>query len=740
APDLRTLSYAQGFVTARDRLWQMDIQARAGLGRLAEVLGPKLVRVDMERRRMGLPTSAIASLDLVLRDSLTRVAFEGYSEGVNAWISQLKPATYPIEFKLLDYAPEPWSPLKSVALIKNLQWTLSRGDDDVPLARVLDTLGGGFFSRYYPSRQPGAEPIFPGDVFPGTDSSGSSDKSGGVPSKTAGRSRSGAVNGVSLLTKAPRTTGSTGNKTPISFSGVPEWLNPSRYSGSNNFVLAGARTRAGQPILANDPHLDLTLPSIWYETQLKAGPVNAYGVSVPGLPGLVIGFTGRTAWGLTNGMDDVFDWVEADFRNDSLNQHLWKGKWRDVRRVVDTIAVRGADPVIDTQLWTNAGPIPVKPGETPFGSNTPPGCVLQWTAMQPSNEAGAFLRLLTAADVGAVRRAIRDIKTPTQNLVFASANGDIALFHQGRIPDKRYGQGRLVARGAGASWSEWRGYLAPPDLPHAVNPERGWLASANQEPTVAAWPHYLGSEFHPPERSQRLNRLLFNEHEATPASAWDILLDSYSRHAARALPLLLRFLPAHDTTDTTVSFPADAADMLRAWDYRYAATASAPVLFDAWWRAFYRRTWEDDFARDTVSYRWPSRPETVALLAGDTLDPAFDDRRTPVRESAGDLARAAFAEALRAVTEGTKKRHAPTVGGVEEWGSARPVRIPHLLQLPSFGTADFAADGCGECLNAQRGTHGPSWRMVVQTGRRPEALGIYPGGQSGNPGSPRYDA
>jgi penicillin amidase len=111
-----------------------------------------------------------------------------------------------------------------------------------------------------------------------------------------------------------------------------------------------------------------------------------------------------------------------------------------------------------------------------------------------------------------------------------------------------------------------------------------------------------------------------------------------------------------------------------------------------------------------------------------------------VRESAGDLARAAFAEALRAVTEGTKKRHAPTVGGVEEWGSARPVRIPHLLQLPSFGTADFAADGCGECLNAQRGTHGPSWRMVVQTGRRPEALGIYPGGQSGNPGSPRYDA
>jgi penicillin amidase len=196
--------------------------------------------------------------------------------------------------------------------------------------------------------------------------------------------------------------------------------------------------------------------------------------------------------------------------------------------------------------------------------------------------------------------------------------------------------------------------------------------------------------------------------------------------------------------------------LLRAWDFRYAATATAPVLFEAWWRAFYRRTWSDDFGADatkkaatkaaekTAEYAWPSRPETVALLAADTLDPAFDDIRTQRVESAGDLARAAFAEALReygdyagAAGKG-KDRGVPAWGGAK-WGEARPVRIPHLLRLPSFGTPDLAADGCNECLNAQRGTHGPSWRMVVQTGRRPEAWGIYPGGQSGNPGSPRYD-
>jgi penicillin amidase len=360
APDLRTLFFAQGFVTARDRLWQMDMQSRAGLGLLSEVLGPKLLRADLERRRMGLPASAIASLDLMLRDSLTRVALEGYTDGVNAWISQLKLATYPIEFKLLDYAPEPWSPLKSVALIKNLQWTLTRGDDDLPLTRVLDTLGGGFFSRYYPSRHPGTEPIFPEDVFPGTDSGESNGNGGGKLPLTAGRSESGAGNGMSLIAKKPQTTVSARNEPPGPFS---DWLRPSRHSGSNNFVLAGSRTRAGSPLLANDPHLDLTLPSVWYEIQLKGGSVNAYGASIPGLPGVLIGFTRGTAWGLTNGMDDAFDWIEARFRNDSLNQHLWKGRWRDIRRVIDTIAVRGMIPVIDTQLWTHAGPIPIEDRE-----------------------------------------------------------------------------------------------------------------------------------------------------------------------------------------------------------------------------------------------------------------------------------------------------------------------------------------------------------------------------------------
>ncbi len=762
APDLHSLFFAQGYVTARDRLWQMDIQSRAGMGRLSEIMGPSLVRFDQERRRMGMPEAAAASLERMLADSLTRVALEAYTEGVNAWITNLKPATYPLEFKLLDYAPELWTPLKSAVLIKNLQWTLSQSVDDTRLSHVLDSLGSGFFSRYYPARHPGAEPVFPQEVYPGVDSthvgSREADRGAGreagrgiaqanALSETPGILPSGPVAGAALQSPSITSTGLKAWSDSL-------WPRPNRASGSNNFVLAGTRTRTGYPILANDPHLDLTLPSLWYETQLKSGPVNAYGVSLPGLPGIVIGFTESTAWGLTNGMDDVYDWVAPQFRNDSLNQYLWRGRWRTVRRVIDTILVRGSEPVVDTQLWTHLGPVPVLRGEAPFGPNTPPLHALQWTALHPSNEPAAFLRMMSVKSVSDLARMSRFLETPTQNVAFVTRR-DIALFHQGRIPEKRAGQGRLLARGTSASTynssysSEWRAYIPASELPFAINPARGWLGSANQEATNEKYPWYLGSDFYPPERSQRLNRLLVNEQDATLSSAWNILLDDYSRLAARALPLLLRHLPAHDSTATDTARAATnqhSADLLRAWDYRYAAGAQAPVLFDLWWAEFYRMVWIDDLRGDFDAYVRPSRAVTLALLAGDTLDEAFDDIRTQTVESAGDLARTAFAHALQKARRAGAGKPNPfswgnaEVGEIPVWGRYRPLSIPHVLGLAPLGVSGLSADGCGECLNAQRGSHGPSWRMVVQTGKRPEAWGIYPGGQTGNPGSSRYDA
>lgn len=722
AQDLYGMFYAQGYATARDRLWQMDIQSRAGVGRLSEILGPRLVRFDLERRRMGIPASALTTLDLMLRDSISRVALEAYSNGANAWISSLKPATYPIEFKLLDYAPEPWNPLKSVVILKNMQWTLSQGKDDLPLTKVLTTYGREFYSRLYPLRHPGAEPILPEELFP------QEPKRDSVPPVAAPP--------TAWHPCCSRESGRGGDGPPPRHDTLFPRFHPG--SGSNNFVISGKRTRTGYPILANDPHLDLTLPSLWYEIQMKAGPVNAYGVSLPGLPGLVIGFTQGTAWGLTNGMDDVFDWYELRFRNDSLNEYLWKGKWRMAYRVLDTIPVRGLTgrrAVVDTQLWSHMGPVPVRRGEVPFSANTPSLYALKWTALDPSNELGAFLRMLTAEDLNAFRRAARGVQTPSQNFVFAGRD-EIGLVHQGRIPVKRPGQGRGLVRYPASSY-EWRSSIPAGLLPAARNPARGWLASANQEPAGPQYPFYLGSGFYPPYRSQRLHRLLVNkvhENSLSLLSAWDILRDDYSRFAAQALPLLLARLPdSADSTDQASRAEARAEESLRAWDYRYKAAAIAPVFFDLWWKEFHRAVWADDFRNDSVNFAWPSAAVTVELLRKDTASEFFDVAGTPARETAGDIARASFARAVR--------RSADAEGGrPRTWGEFRPVSIPHLLKLPSFGVGELKGDGCAECLNAQRGSHGPSWRMAVQIGRRPEAWGIYPGGQSGNPGAPGYDA
>jgi len=815
APDLHTLFFAQGYVTARDRLWQMDIQSRAGLGRLSEILGPSMIAFDQERRRLGMPASAHASLDMMRRDSLTRVALEAYAEGVNAFISSLKKATYPLEFKLLGYAPEPWSALKSVVLLKNMQWVLTRDREDVFLARVADSLGAGFFARYYPVRHPGAEPVFPREVWPAP-AAGEGDTAATAPRPPASPGRSGVEGGRGVRTAPAEQEQSGGDAAPSARGGratsvargmpaVPDYpgflaARPDPASGSNNFVIAGTRTRARSPLLANDPHLDLTLPSLWYEIQLKSGDINAYGVSIPGLPGVAIGFTRSTAWGFTNGMNDVFDWHELRFRNDSLNQYLWRGRWRDTRRVIDTILVRGRDPVVDTQLWTHAGPVPVygpPDGKGPPGpDDVPARHALQWTALHPSNELGAFLRFLTAANVPAFRRALQSLETPALNVAFATRQ-DIALMHQGRVPVKRVGQGRLPARGHNASSTEWRFYLPASGLPASVNPARGWLASANQELTDAEDPRYFGAGFYPPERAQRLHRLLVNEREATLSSAWDVMRDDYSRLAARALPRLLGFLPeARDPLEDAAAVPAaawpraraaggggeaggaggedlagDAADperatpeepppdparvarirraidLLRAWDYRHDPAATAPPLFAEWWARFHERTWQDELrgVRDpdeargergrAVAPLMPSRSMTLALLLADSLAAPFDDVGTPARETAGTLARQAFADALDAL-----EARAPDGGTWITWGRYRPVSIPHLLRLGPLGVTGLETGGCGECVNAQKESHGPSWRMAVQTGRRPEAWGIYPGGQSGNPGSPQYDA
>lgn len=717
------LFFAQGYVTARDRLWQMEIQSLAAAGRLAEVLGPDLVAHDRFQRRLGMAASAEKSLELMKRNGESWQAAKAYSDGVNAWIGSLRPADYPVEYKLLDYAPRPWTPLNTALMIKNLQWTLSGGGNDLPMTNTLSKFGRDFVARFFPLRPPAD--VLP--VIPAGAPWNSLAMSAAPAAPDSGKETQKPWSGFlrlpdSTMAESPGVD-TAGSKIPAPADPIPVPAHrPDPGNGSNNFVVSGDKTLKGHPILANDPHLDLGLPSIWYEVQLSAPGMSAYGVSLPGAPAILIGFNRKIAWGETNGADDVFDWYRVTFRDSTLSEYRFGGNWRPASRSVEVIKVRGRAPVLDTVISTHQGPLVLKSQEKPWTRNTPAMHALHWLASDPSDELLTFLRIMRAEDYPEFAAALDPFHCPAQNFAFASVSGDIAMFHHGLFPRKWKGQGRFTLDGSdpGNDWSGWLPRNAEPD---ARNPAQGWLFSANQVPADSTYPHYLGAKFLNGSRARRLGDLLSESDSLTADDAFRLLLDDYDRFASGLLPTLL------ESTAKARYSPADSAARreLAAWDFRHAPGARAPALFDRWWRILYKSIWSDEFGGDSVRYQWPDKDRTKRMILREADLGWFDDISTPARETPAFLATRAFREACAQVPEGM------------DWSHYRPVRIRHLARIDAFSRLDVRTGGCGDCVDAQKESHGPSWRMVVELDGKPRGYGIFPGGQSGNPGSRHYD-
>ncbi len=775
AQNAHDLFFAQGFITARDRLWQMEIQTLSAAGRLAEVLGPDLIEHDLFQRRLGIPHAAEQTVELCKKDEESWLAMQAYADGVNAWIDNLDPADYPLEYKLLDYGPAHWAPVNTALLIKHMQWTLSGMGDDLPMTNTLAKLGQDFVGRYFPQRRPDVPPVIPPGTlwdapspqsrdtgraesgslpgplsafpFPGVPDSSRTDslqregrpaapKSGSAkaaPGKTPSPKPDSAK--VSKPGKAP-SAGHDTAKPPDSANPIaPEPLpvpakSPTPGNGSNNFVVSAGRTLGGRPILANDPHLDLGLPSIWYETQLSAPGISVYGVSLPGAPSVLIGYNRKIAWGMTNGNDDVFDWYRVTFKDSTLAEYMHGSQWKPTRQVVEAIKVRGGETLLDTVIYTHQGPLVLKSQERPWNRNSPALHALRWLALDPSDELLGFLRIMKAEDYDQFSAALEPFHCPSQNFAFASASGDIAMFHHGRFPRKWKGQGRFTLDGSEPG-NDWSGWLPRRAEPAARNPAQGWLFSANQSPTDSTYPYYLGSGFADGQRAKRLGQLLSEADSLTPESAFGILMDDYDLHAAEVLPALLERI-----AKTPLS-PEDSAARreLAGWDYRHGANERAPALFDKWWRNLYRSIWLDEFGGDTVRYQWPDKDRTRRMILEEPEADWYDDITTSPRETLGFLAARSFREAasqLRGGRDGTAPRDLRT------WAAYRPVQIRHLARIDAFSSMGVLAGGCGDCVNALKSGHGPSWRMVVDLDKQPRGYGIYPGGQSGNPGSPHY--
>ncbi|MDB4921460.1 penicillin acylase family protein [Mucilaginibacter sp.] len=692
------LYYAQGYVTARDRLWQMDIQTRSAAGRLAEVVGPKALDIDRYHRRMGMVYGAENGLKGIMANPQTKTMVTAYTEGVNSYIHGLAPKDYPLEFKLLNYAPEEWKPINCIFLLKLMSETLAGGSDQFAMTNNLRLFGPKAVNDLFPDYPFHEDPIIPAgtkwDFKPLP-----------IPRPSA-----------SYLAQMTENI-----KPREKVAGI----------GSNNWVIAGNKSATGYPILANDPHLDLTFPAIWYQIQLSSPTVNVNGVSLPGAPCVIIGYNQKISWGVTNVDADVLDWYQVKFKDKTKNEYWYKNQWNPVRKRIEVINILGEQPETDTVLYTHHGPVVYETAtKKPKDGldNIPVGDALRWIAHDESNEFLCFYNLNRGKNYVDYREAITHFTAPAQNFIFASNDNDIAITPNGKFPLKFKEQGKYIMDGSDPA-NDWHGWIPAEQNPTVKNPPRGFVSSANQSSTDPAYPYYINWRYEQYYRGKRINDRLSAMQKATVDSMRLMQSDNYSILAQDVLPTMLKYIDPTKLSDDQ----AKAFEIIKQWDKHYAANSLGASIFSNWWRNFYNLVWNDEFEVKGTYLKFPSYDRTEKLLLTEPGSKWFDNVHTPVHESCADIINRAFYNTIDALV---RKHGKP--GDKWQWGVVKETFINHMANLPGFGTGLFPAGGTGGVINALRNNNGPSWRMVVQMGPTVKGYGVFPGGESGNPGSFYY--
>ncbi|ODS83990.1 MAG: acyl-homoserine-lactone acylase [Cytophagaceae bacterium SCN 52-12] len=691
---------AQGYVHARFRLFQMDLQTRAAAGRASEFAGPRAVDFDRSQRRLGMVYAAENALAEMEKDPLSKKIYDAYTRGVNAYIASLSPEEWPVEYKLLNVSPEPWSNLRTALLLKMMAKMLTGGaDNDLGYTNAKAVFSADAFDRVYQVIPDSLRPIVPeGTAFPPA-----------------------SVNPV-----APATADSlyfNGFK-PVPFA---ENYKPDPHNGSNNWALAGSKTLSGAPILANDPHLELSLPSIWFEIQLTDHSGTSYGASLPGSPFVISGFNDHIAWGITNAQRDVRDYFEIKFRDGKKDAYWYKGAWKPSNLRIEEIKVKGGETVYDTVAYTVFGPVMFEAG-FPDKTTGSRNLAVRWTGHDGSDEGITFYRLNRAKNYLEYADAIRTFTCPAQNFIFASKTGDIAVWQQGKFPARWHKQGLFVMPGQDDAY-QWQAYIPQNENPHAVNPARGFLESANQRPADATYPYYIPGAYIT-ARGISIEQKLDKITKATPEDIRRLLSD-YDNVTARAVvPALIRFTSERQLDEEAKRY----LNLVKTWDFQADPGSEAQTVYQVWMDSLRVAVWNDELLQVTPKAPMPDEQVLVELLLKDSASVFYDDINTPARETARDVVTSALNKAAGKLAAAENE-------GKLEWAKFKNTSIFHLLKeaLPSFARRGLPMGGYGNTINAVTVNHGPSWRMVVHLTDETEAYGVYPAGQNGNPGSRYYD-
>ncbi|HZO73273.1 MAG TPA: penicillin acylase family protein [Ktedonobacteraceae bacterium] len=718
------LYFAQGYIHAQERLWQMELNRRIGAGRLSELFGTIALEADRFSRRLGMHRAAAEEVAR-LSEHNKRV-LKAYAQGVNAFIEQNQ-SRLPIEFVLLRFKPEPWKPADTIQWSKMMGWNLGGNwETEIIRARLIAKLGVELASKL----EPGYDPAHPLIVPPGIEYRG--------------------IN-LGLLEQ---------------YQQVKELSGFGMLGGSNNWVVDGTMTATGSPILCNDPHLGQAAPSIWYECHLVAGDIDVVGASFPGSPGIVIGHNQHIAWGVTNAVSDVEDLYIEKFNPENPYQYEFQGQWHEARVVREVINVRGQkEPVIEEVRITRHGPIltgitqPLNGAQAngAHGATTELPLALRWTGLEQCKIISSIQKLNRATNWTEFLDAMRDWDVPPQNVIYADVEGNIGYIMAGAIPIRGKGQALLPSPGWKGEY-EWVGYIPFEELPQSFNPEQHFIATANNRVVDDNYPYYITNEWLNGYRAQRIRDLLTSQdHKLTLADMARIQADYYSLPATEIVPYMLQVQPA-------TPLAASALQIARTWDYRLTAESAGAAIYITFLRKLERLVLgtvlgDDEDLLDRYlgvgstilalvnGYTSRSRPLLIRLLKeGD--DSWFANSTLPNGPcSWNEALTKAFhtsIEELRAKLGADPARW--QYGSIHQMTYRHPLGTVKLLSkffnrgpFPVGGDIDTINMGAVSPAQPTEVITVPSYRQIVNLAGLPSSLSGHSPGQSGHPVSKHYD-
>jgi penicillin amidase len=684
---------AQGYITAKHRLWQMEFQTHAAAGRLSEIIGSDALNYDRTERRRGMGFGAEQTLEKMKEDPEGKLFLEAYRDGVNSYIETLNSKHIPVEYKLLDYTPEAWTIKKTALLLMYMTKMLAGGDDDLEYTNMLRKFGKDRFDLLFPDFYSTLDPVIPKET----------DWSFININKTQTPKMEQPLDTIAATIVKP---------------------NPD--NGSNNWAVSGEKSTTGNPILANDPHLGLNLPSIWFVMQLSTPNNTAMGATLPGALGIISGFNNHISWGETNATRDVVDWYKIEFKDATRTHYNYNNDWKNTKVRIEEIKVKNGETVIDSVIYTHHGPVTYD--HNFMSDNEKSGYAMKWVGHIGGNNQRTFLDLNTSKNYNDYVNALKSYTAPAQNFVFASTTGDIALWIQGLFPNKWEGQGKFLLDGANPD-NDWQSFIPQAYNAHTKNPARGFVSSANQHPVDENYPFYIFNDGYETYRNRVINDYFSSKDKFSISDFKNLHNNNFNLKAAELLPYMFETM---DTKSLTAEEQV-IYDEVASWDFNNDIEKLGPSIWRAWWTALYPMIW-DEFDSDDEALTSPFTYQTIYLLKQQPMDAFMDIIATPKQENAQDLFLLAFKEAAQTLLDWK------SINGNYNWQAYKGTRVGHLLQgLPAFSRFNLPIGGDASIVNATSERHGPSWRMIVEMSSPPKAFGIYPGGQSGNPGSHYYD-